>query len=121
MNNPLENEMKYLYQVAADQCPHRDNPNLFSCYDCDNQCKMVNCLDNIVFRLGYLEQSREMCLLYEQTLEKLMGHDAYTDFTIRIAKDMFLKSIDKMDDDDFKKDILDNLPLIFGRKEGEAE
>lgn len=119
MNNPLENEMKYLYQVAADNCPHRDNPNMFSCYDCDKPCEMVRCLDAIDIRIGYLEQTREVSLIYEQKLEKLMGHDAFYIWSIKIAKDMFLKNLNTIQDEEFKKEVLDNLPLIFGRKEGE--
>lgn len=63
------------------------------------------------------EQLRRVCMAYEKKLIDLMGRDAFMEFSIQIAKEMFADEIMAMPDSDFKEKTLDNFDLITGSAE----
>lgn len=61
-----------------------------------------------------IDQILKTCKAYEAKLIELMGKDAFFEFSIQIAKELFADSIMGMADSDFKEFCLDNFDVITG-------
>ena len=61
-----------------------------------------------------IDQILKTCKVYEAKLIELMGKDAFFEFSIQIAKELFADSIMGMADSDFKEFCLDNFDAITG-------
>ena len=54
------------------------------------------------------------CNVYEKKLKELMGEEAFIQFSLEVAKDMFFNSIKDIEDFNFRNFCLDNFDLITG-------
>jgi hypothetical protein len=55
----------------------------------------------------------------EEKLRELMGDDAFTDFSVALAKEAFRQDIYNMADDEFKNFCVDNFDVITGGQQNE--
>lgn len=61
----------------------------------------------------YIKLLEKLCKMYEEKLEKLLGKEKFSDYMQNCAQILFMDSVDKIEDTEFKEFILDNLDDIF--------
>lgn len=59
----------------------------------------------------------DMLQMYEEELKHYMSEEEYNDFAEQVAKSCFLKSVKRIHNKSFRKNILDNFDVITGSDE----